>query len=76
MSVPRSSTLRGRDRAFKAMVADEIARIVWPHVEEGRLRPLIDKTFPLAEAAKAHERMEGGDHLGKIVLVVREAQAD
>ncbi|WP_312488703.1 NAD(P)H-quinone oxidoreductase [Sphingomonas sp.] len=69
------STLRGRDRAFKAMVADEIARIVWPHVEEGRLRPLIDKTFPLAEAAKAHERMEGGDHLGKIVLVVREAQA-
>lgn len=70
------STLRGRDRAFKAMVADEIARIVWPHVEEGRLRPLIDKTFPLAEAAKAHERMEGGDHLGKIVLVVCEAQAD
>ncbi|MGE7206249.1 NAD(P)H-quinone oxidoreductase [Sphingomonas sp. NPDC019816] len=69
------STLRGRDRAFKAMVADEIGRIVWPHVEEGRLRPLIDKTFPLAEAGKAHERMEGGDHLGKIVLVVREAQA-
>ena len=64
------STLRGRDRAFKAMVADEIARIVWPHVEEGRLRPLIDRTFPLADAAKAHERMEAGDHLGKIVLTI------
>ncbi len=62
------STLRGRDREFKAMVADEIARIVWPHVEEGRLRPLIDRSFPLAQAADAHRRMEAGDHLGKIVL--------
>lgn len=64
------STLRGRDREFKAMVADEIARIVWPHVEEGRLRPLIDRSFPLAEAAEAHRRMEAGDHLGKIVLTL------
>lgn len=62
------STLRGRDRAFKAMVADEIARIVWPHVEEGRLRPVIDRSFPLAQVADAHRRMESGDHLGKIVL--------
>ncbi len=64
------STLRGRDREFKAMVADEIARIVWPHVEEGRLRPLIDRSFPLAEAAEAHRRMEAGDHLGKIILTL------
>ena len=64
------STLRGRDRAFKAMVADELSRLVWPHVEEGRLRPVIDRSFPLAEAAEAHRRMEGGDHMGKIVLTM------
>ncbi len=64
------STLRGRDRDFKAMVADELSRLVWPHVEEGRLRPVIDRSFPLAEAAEAHRRMEAGDHLGKIVLTM------
>ncbi len=62
------STLRPRSNAFKHMVADEIDRMVWPHVREGRLRPVIDTTFPLADAAKAHERMESGDHVGKIVL--------
>ncbi len=62
------STLRGRDRDFKAMVADELSRLVWPHVEEGRLRPVIDRSFPLAQAAEAHRRMEAGDHVGKIVL--------
>jgi NADPH:quinone reductase len=39
-------------------------------VREGRLKPVIDATFPLAEAAKAHARMEAGDHIGKIVLTV------
>jgi putative PIG3 family NAD(P)H quinone oxidoreductase len=64
------STLRGRDTAFKSLVADELARTVWPHVEEGRLKPIIDRTYPLAEAADAHRRMEAGDHVGKIVLTV------
>ena len=64
------STLRGRDRAFKAMVADELSSVVWPHVEEGRLRPVIDRSFPLSQAAEAHRRMEAGDHLGKIVLTM------
>lgn len=64
------STLRARPIAFKAMVADEIHRNVWPLVAAGRLRPVIDRTFPLAEAAAAHARMEGGDHVGKIVLVI------
>ena len=64
------STLRPRDTAFKTLVADEIARTVWPHVEAGRLRPVIDQVFPLAEAAAAHARMEEGDHVGKIVLTV------
>ncbi len=64
------STLRVRDTAFKALVADEIARTVWPHVAEGRLKPVIDTTYPLAQAADAHARMDGGDHVGKIVLTV------
>jgi putative PIG3 family NAD(P)H quinone oxidoreductase len=65
------STLRARPVAFKSLVADELARNVWPHVEEGRLRPVIDSVFPLADAADAHRRMESGEHVGKIVLEVR-----
>ena len=64
------STLRPRSVEFKTMVADEIARTVWPYAEGGRLKPVIDSTFPLAEAAKAHARMESGDHVGKIVLAL------
>ena len=64
------STLRPRTIEFKTMVADEIAKTVWPYVEGGRLKPLIDSSFPLEEAARAHERMEAGEHIGKIVLEV------
>jgi len=64
------STLRPRSVEFKTMVADEIAQTVWPFAEGGRLKPVIDCTFPLAEAARAHARMEAGDHVGKIVLEV------
>jgi putative PIG3 family NAD(P)H quinone oxidoreductase len=64
------STLRPRDAEFKSLVAQEIARLVWPFVVEGKLRPLLDRSFPLAEAAEAHRRMEAGDHVGKIVLTV------
>jgi putative PIG3 family NAD(P)H quinone oxidoreductase len=64
------STLRPRSVEFKTMVADEIARTVWPYVEGGRLKPVIDSTFPLAQADEAHERMESGNHVGKIVLEV------
>ncbi len=66
------STLRPRSVAFKSLVADELARTVWPHVEAGRLKPLIDRVYPLAEAAEAHRRMESGDHVGKIVLAIGE----
>ena len=62
------STLRPRSAEFKGLLADEIARNVWPLVEEGQLRPVMDRTFALAEAAAAHARMEAGDHVGKIVL--------
>jgi len=64
------STLRPRPVEFKTMVADEIARTVWPYVEGGRLKPVIDSSFPLSRAAEAHARMEAGEHIGKIVLEV------
>lgn len=63
------STLRPRSVEFKAGVASEIASVVWPHVEEGRLKPVIDSTFPLARAADAHRRIDE-DHIGKIVLTM------
>ena len=62
------STLRPRSDAFKAALADEIAANVWPLFTEGELAPIMDQTFPLAEAAAAHARMEAGEHIGKIVL--------
>jgi putative PIG3 family NAD(P)H quinone oxidoreductase len=64
------STLRPRSVEFKTMVADEIAKTVWPYLEGGRLKPVIDSTFPLDQAARAHARMEAGEHVGKIVLEV------
>jgi NADPH2:quinone reductase len=65
------STLRPRPVEFKTMVADEIAKTVWPYVEGGRLRPVIDSIFALSDAEQAHARMEEGGHMGKIVLEVR-----
>ena len=64
------STLRPRPAEFKTLLAQEIARNVWPAVEAGELRPVMDRVFPLAEAAAAHARMEAGEHIGKIVLAI------
>jgi len=64
------STLRPRSVEFKGLVAEELKRVVWPFVESGELRPAMDMRFPLAEANKAHARMDAGEHFGKIVLVV------
>lgn len=64
------STLRPRSITFKALLADEIRREVWPLVESGELRPVLDRTFPLAEAAAAHTYLESGAHIGKVVLAV------
>jgi putative PIG3 family NAD(P)H quinone oxidoreductase len=64
------SFLRPRDLAFKTMVRDEIEKTVWPYVEGNRLKPVMDLSFPLEQAAAAHARMEAGDHVGKIVLTV------
>lgn len=65
------STLRARPDAFKALLCDEIFRTVWPHVEDGSLRPEMDRVFPLAQAGEAHTHMESGGHVGKIVLEMR-----
>lgn len=64
------STLRARSNAFKAALALEIAENVWPLAGEGLLRPVMDTSFPLLDAAAAHGRMESGGHVGKIVLDV------
>jgi putative PIG3 family NAD(P)H quinone oxidoreductase len=64
------STLRPRSVAEKGAIAAAVRAEVWPLFESGRVRPLIDRTFPLAGAAEAHRRMERREHVGKIVLVV------
>lgn len=63
------STLRPRSVTFKSLVAEELAQVVWPFVREGKLRPVMDRRFPLVEAAAAHARMEAGEHVGKIILI-------
>jgi len=64
------STLRIRDIAFKAALADALKAKVWPLLESGQVKVVMDSTYPLTEASKAHARMEGSTHVGKIVLTV------
>jgi len=62
------STLRPRSAEFKAALAAEVERRVWPLIAAGKFRPVIYQTFPLDEAAAAHRLMESSAHIGKIVL--------
>ena len=62
------STLRSRSIADKAAIVEAVGRHVWPLIAAGKLRPVMDSTFALRDAAKAHERMESSLHIGKIVL--------
>jgi len=64
------STLRPRSPAEKGLIADALRANVWPRLADGTWRPTIDSTFPLADAAAAHRRMESSSHFGKIVLDV------
>jgi len=64
------STLRSRAIPDKAAIALAVERNVWPLIAAGRVRPVMDSTFPLRDAAKAHARMETSAHIGKIVLTV------
>ena len=63
------STLRPRSADEKARLAEGVEATVWPWVAAGRVRPVIDSVFPLAEAGKAHARLDHAEHVGKVVLV-------
>jgi NADPH:quinone reductase len=67
------STLRVRSVEEKGELARDLEANVWPLLAAGRVTPVIDRTFPLAEAAEAHRRMETSEHVGKIVLTVDHA---
>jgi putative PIG3 family NAD(P)H quinone oxidoreductase len=66
------STLRARSVAEKAELAGQMREEVWPGFSDGALRPVVDRILPLEEAAAAHQAMERSEHIGKIVLQVRE----
>ena len=63
------STLRPRSADEKARLTSEIERVVWPWIAAGKLKPIVDATFPLEKAAKAHAHLETGEHVGKVMLV-------
>ena len=67
------STLRPRSVEFKAAIARNLRERVWPLFEQGKLKPVIYRSFPLAQAAEAHALMESSTHVGKIVLEVKRA---
>jgi NADPH2:quinone reductase len=67
------STLRPRSVAYKTLIARALLERVWPLVESGRVKPVIHRVFPAAQAAVAHALMESSAHVGKIVLQWQEA---
>jgi NADPH:quinone reductase len=69
------SGLRWRPVSEKGRLAAAVRKAAWPLFEEGRVRPVIDSTFPLREALKAHGRMESGLHIGKVLLTTSPAAA-
>ena len=62
------STLRQRPIAFKGAIAASLRQHAWPLIEAGRIKPVINRVFPAAQAAQAHALMESSQHIGKIVL--------
>jgi putative PIG3 family NAD(P)H quinone oxidoreductase len=70
-AVITGSTLRPRDADEKARLAAEVERVVWPWIAAGKVKPQVDRAFPLEEAAAAHAHLEGGSHVGKVILVAQ-----
>ncbi len=68
--VVTGSTLRPQSDLAKARIADQLREKVWPLLDAGTIAPVMDSEFALEDAAKAHTRIEDGDHIGKIVLRV------
>jgi NADPH:quinone reductase len=62
------ATLRSRSNEEKARIARDVERVVWPWIEAGKVKPVIDSMFPLAEAEQAHARLQSGAHAGKVLL--------
>jgi NADPH2:quinone reductase len=62
------STLRSRDTAFKAAIAQNLEKTIWPLLASGQIKPIINAVFPAEKAADAHRLMESSEHIGKIVL--------
>ncbi|SAK93830.1 zinc-binding dehydrogenase [Caballeronia catudaia] len=70
------STLRSRPNAEKSAIISELERHVWPLIEAGTIKPQIYRTFPLTQARQAHEVLEAGGHIGKLVLTTAAAAED
>jgi putative PIG3 family NAD(P)H quinone oxidoreductase len=69
-AIVTGSLLRARTKDEKAAIAEQLREHVWPVLSAGRCLPMIDQVFDYTQADQAHARMEGGDHIGKIVLRV------
>jgi len=65
-----ATTLRGRSNAEKGAIRDALLAQVWPLIAAGRIKPVVDRTYPLADAQAAHARMAGSGHVGKILLAM------
>ena len=64
------STLRPRNNNFKAEIAKALKDNIWPSLEVGKIKPIIDRTFALDDIVAAHQYLESGKHFGKIVLEI------
>jgi NADPH:quinone reductase-like Zn-dependent oxidoreductase len=64
------STLRARTRAEKAEIVASVRENVWPAIEAGEVRPVIDRVLPMSDAAEAHRVVEASEHVGKVLLAV------
>ena len=62
------STLRAQTFAQKTVMVREIIEQVYPHLNNGEIKPVVDRVFPLEEVEQAHDYMQSGQHMGKIVL--------
>ncbi|HEX4303728.1 MAG TPA: NAD(P)H-quinone oxidoreductase [Rhizomicrobium sp.] len=65
-----ATTLRARSNDEKGVIRDALLREVWPLIDAGKIKPVVDRVYPLAEAGAAHKRMAGSEHIGKILLTL------
>jgi NADPH:quinone reductase-like Zn-dependent oxidoreductase len=61
--------LRHRSAENKAVIVNQVEKIVWPAIVAGKVKPVVHKSFPFSEAAEAHQLMESNNHIGKILLL-------